>query len=253
MSLKNRRILIDWLSDTCHKLSLDLNVFVKAVMIFDRSLPSIGVDKYSNDSLFLICITSLILALKLLSRKRISMEMASKYISKGKFNKFTLIKSEVAILKYLKFRIPNEDSFSDYSEDMIKKFFSQVLVSNKFLLLKTPRFLALNWESINRLSFTLYKVAKLDSKQLNKEKSSNLFIVTIFTCVSTIQHLIDRKTKMKFYKHIASLLKQVNCSYEKFHSLSKRFTTVIHNLLTVDGSYCIHLKKELEESFKDFM
>lgn len=239
-----REELLEWLSEVSNKMNLSLDVYASAVEIFDEVIHSSQkeIQQWQVDYLHLSVVSSLILAFKLDTRLILSFDTVLKVILKDKFKKDQLVKSEISILKKLKFKMPKIDSFSDFAKTFIEEFY------NSTLKLDTQSRFP-NKEKLLQVAQCVYKIILSDYKTLHKYKSSrHFYMAIIFTTFSLFQHLLDQNNREKLFRHFSSLIEKANLNNEVICKMSRKFADIISKTLD-ENSSSKFLKRDFEKNY----
>jgi hypothetical protein len=102
-----RIVIIDWLFQVTHKLSLSYETLILAIRIFDRVIGLLP--KPSENKLYLFSSVSLFIASKYFDLVNITMEVLLTKVGNNRFTKKEVVTTELFILTKLHYKLPHDE------------------------------------------------------------------------------------------------------------------------------------------------
>jgi hypothetical protein len=193
-----RLAILDWMCEVAYKINLSPNTLLRAMEIFDKTIFSFDYN-LSLDDFHLISIISLILAYKFEESKTLSLEQVSNRICFGKFSIGDLIRSEILVLKKIKFILP-QNTFETILNLIISNFASET----DFATESTDFFI-----NLEHLAYLIFFLAKLDITLLRCLDKQAFFVAIIYSSIFYLERegvqIPDRVNSYNFLKFIDNL------------------------------------------------
>jgi hypothetical protein len=241
-----RLAILDWMCEVAYKIEISSNTLLRGIEIFDETIYCFDYN-LSLDDFHLISIVSLILAYKFEERKTISLKQVSDKICFGKFTDRDLIRTEIIVLKKLKFIIP-QNKFETILNLIINKFASETDFASE----STDFF-----KNLEFFSYLIFFLAKLDINLLRCVDNQAFLVTIIYSSIFYLERegvpVPDRMNSYNFLKFIDHLgcisIKNV---LKLSHNIDKIFSQYIKMKTRKEKQEVRFIKNQILNKVKNF-